>query len=125
LCFAACSSAVDTKCANQERAVKEFVERREVKTDRCDVRAVILLKNHCSHHLQNFIVRFFFNIKQVHRRQRFVEDTARTGLAQLSLVDEKVSRESKKYMDSRMSLSCRGRRRRGRGGFDKVHAQPI
>jgi hypothetical protein len=61
--------------------VKEFVEQSEVKTDRREVRAVILLEDHRSHHLQNFILRFFFNVKQVQRVQRFVADTARTGLA--------------------------------------------
>jgi hypothetical protein len=41
----------------------------------------------------------------VQGRQRFFEDTARRGLAQLSL-DEKVSRESKKYMDTRMAAEA-------------------
>jgi hypothetical protein len=126
--------------------VKEFVEQSEVKTDRREVRAVILLEDHRSHHLQNFILRFFFNVKQVQRMQRFLDDAERTGLAQPSLVDEVVLRESKKCTDTRMAaeaafqsasfaamaaraaveLSRAQTQGKGpRGGFDKVHAQPV
>ncbi|TVU47669.1 hypothetical protein EJB05_07275 [Eragrostis curvula] len=99
--------------------VKEFVERSEVKADRHEVQG----------------------------RQRFVDANARPGLAQLS-VDEKVSRDSKKYFDARMAAEAafesasfaamaaraavelsrsqtQGKGPRGGGGYDKVHPHPV
>ncbi|KAK3147763.1 hypothetical protein QOZ80_3BG0286410 [Eleusine coracana subsp. coracana] len=105
----------------QSEPVKESVEQREVKADRHEAPG----------------------------RQRFVDANVRPpGLAQLA-VDDKVSRESKKYLDARMAAEAafesatfaamaaraavelsrsqqgKGPRGGGDGGFDKVHPQPV
>ncbi|KAL6648423.1 hypothetical protein ACP70R_012647 [Stipagrostis hirtigluma subsp. patula] len=94
---------------------KEFFEQSAVKTDR----------------------------REVQGRQNFVDGNVNPGLAQLT-VDEKVSKESKKYFDARMAAEAafqsasfaamaaraavelsrtesQGKGPRGGGGYDKVH----
>ncbi|GJN30939.1 hypothetical protein PR202_gb19287 [Eleusine coracana subsp. coracana] len=114
----------------QSEPVKESVEQREVKADRHEF---FPMSKHA----------------QAPGRQRFVDANVRPpGLAQLA-VDDKVSRESKKYLDARMAAEAafesatfaamaaraavelsrsqqgKGPRGGGDGGFDKVHPQPV
>ncbi|GJN08419.1 hypothetical protein PR202_ga26332 [Eleusine coracana subsp. coracana] len=100
----------------QSEPVKESVEQREVKADRHEAQAP--------------------------GRQRFVDANVRPGLAQLA-VDDKVSRESNKYLDARMAAEAafesatfaamaaraavelsRSQQGKGPRGFDKVHPHP-